>query len=172
MKKIKKLKMLGVVVFITIALAFVAATNDGYSRGLFKPQIIKQKHMDNDNLYELLTADETWAGYGGGGPVCVNDTCFKPFASWQGTVRTLPLLNDTSSIVKVITGDWIDTVSHITGKFQGYIRDDDSVTQGTWWATNIYAQGTWNGQFFFSIGKMSGTWKGAGTNGWLIGDRQ
>ena len=73
----------------------------------------------------------------------------------------------------MITGDWIDNVSHIMGKFHGFIKDDGTVTQGTWWATNIYAQGTWDGRFDFGRGIMSGNWYGTPSKmGWLSGNRE
>jgi len=165
MKKIKKLKMLGVVVFITIALAFVAATNDGYSRGLFKPQIIKQKPIGNVDLYEVLTSYEIWEGTGTGEVTTPDGNIIHPWASWVGTVRT-------AGGNKVITGTWIDDDTSLSspayGGFTGNINANDSVTNGIWWADSpqLPNSGSWKGLFYHpKPDTMHGNWHYSDQNG-------
>ncbi len=157
MKKLKNLKILVIVVVITITLTFVAATNGGYSRGLFKPQIVKHKHMDNDNLYELLTSDGAWSGTAGGEVVTPSGDTFTPFAAWRGTIRTY-------NNIQTITGDWTDTMHNAYGKFNGTLDDNDSVS-GSWWTISPVdsngnpISGPWKGKFDEPVqNEMRGKW--------------
>ena len=176
MKKLKNLKILVIVVVITITLTFVAATNGGYSSGLFKPQIIKHKHMDNDNLYELLTSDGAWSGTADGKVVTPSGDTFTPFAAWNGTIRTDPYHNE-----QIITGDWTDSLHNAYGKFNGTLDANDSV-YGSWWTISPVdpngnpISGPWKGKFDEPVqDSMLGKWyysdQNATADGHIYGKR-
>ena len=162
MKKFKHLKIVVIVVFITITFTFVAATNGGYRNKLFKPQI-SSRNTGKDNLYELLTSYEIWAGNGTGHVVTPDGDTIRPWASWVGTVRT-------AGGNKVITGTWTD--DQITppayGGFTGNIDANGYVTNGIWWADNpqLPNSGAWQARFYYpDSNSMSGTWHYADQNG-------
>ena len=176
MQRNKPIKILLIVGIITLGLTIVAATNGSYSSRLFKPQIIKQKHMDNDNLYEVLTSYEIWEGTGTGEVTTPDGNIIHPWASWVGTVRT-------AGGNKVITGTWIDDDTSLSspayGGFTGNINANDSVTNGIWWSDNpqLPNSGTWQAHFYMppNSSRMQGTWQysdqNASGNGTMDGYR-
>jgi len=163
MQKNKPIKILLIVGIITLGLTIVAATNGGYNSRLFKPQIMKQKPIGNDDLYEVLTSYEIWAGNGTGHVVTPDGDTIRPWASWVGTVRT-------AGGNKVITGTWTD--DQITppayGGFTGNIDANGRVTNGIWWADNpqLPNSGTWQAQFYQpNANEMHGFWQYSDQNG-------
>ena len=157
MQRNKPIKILLIVGIITLGLTIVAATNAGYSSKLFKPQIMKQKPIDENNLYELLTSDGAWSGTADGNVVTPSGDTFTPFAAWKGTIRTY-------NNIQTITGDWIDLTYGAYGKFNGTLDDNDSVF-GSWWTISPVdsngnsISGPWKGKFDEPVqDSMRGKW--------------
>ena len=167
MKKLKNLKIVVIVLFITITFTFVAATNGGYRNKLFKPQI-SSRNAGTDNLYEVLTSYEIWTGNAKGHLITPDGDTLYPWSSWEGTVRT-------ADGNKVITGTWTD--HHFTppayGGFTGNIDANGYVTNGIWWSDSpqLPNSGTWKALFYHpTADTMNGKWHYSDQNGSANGD--
>ena len=168
-----KLRNLSYVIIIGLVGGFALMASTGGTKRAIKKQIIIKQSINDLSLEEQLTEPPTggriWEGGAAGFAVNSMGDTFQPFASWVGTVYTIPQLppwdpRPDSLAVDSIHGNWVDTVYHVSGEFWAYRRSGGYVEYGIWWVynTNPLVEGTWKGQF--GSENMTGNWYYISTN--------